>query len=70
MKNIIYNFYFAEVVTGEEFLVAARTQNSAFGRAKQICAEIAANYGNERYACAYRGKVSDYEAEMMGLDEY
>lgn len=55
----MHNYLFCDGVTGEEFLVYAQN------RAQAIV--IANEYFEEPQ---FDSEVSDYEAEMMGLDTY
>lgn len=55
----MYNYLFTDENTGEEFLVYAQNVQQAI--------EIAEDYFE---APAFDSEVSDFEAEMMGLDTY
>jgi hypothetical protein len=55
----MYNYLFWDEVTGEEFLVYAQNKNQAI--------EIANEYFEEPQ---FDSEVTDFEAEMMGLDTY
>ena len=65
------NYHFAEIVTGEEFIVDAYTFSGAEITAKEIAAELANAYElEEPPQLMYYGTVTDTMAEMMGLDVY
>ncbi|MBO7694681.1 MAG: hypothetical protein J6T10_18855 [Methanobrevibacter sp.] len=55
----MHNYLFWDEVTGEEFLVYAQNKKQAI--------EIANEYFEEPQ---FDSEVTDFEAEMMGLDTY
>lgn len=55
----MYNYLFWDEATGEEFLVYAQNKNQAI--------EIANEYFEEPQ---FDSEVTDFDAEMMGLDTY
>jgi hypothetical protein len=55
----MHNYLFRDENTGEDFLVYAQNKEQAI--------EIAKEYFE---APAFDSEVSDFEAEMMGLDTY
>lgn len=66
------HFWFAEEVSGEEFLVGAYTRDEAEQRALEIGKDIAEQWCDpeDGFEVVFCGEVSDWEAEASGLDEY
>ena len=52
-------YYFEDLGTGEEFFVEAENKDEAFDKAEEYFTNV---------KCY--GQVSEYVAEMMGLDTY
>lgn len=68
----MWNYYYSEAISGEEFLVSADSLEEADMIAEAVCEDIADahNDGSWDYDMRYHGIVSDWEAEIMGLDTY
>ena len=64
------HFFFYEYNTGEEFLVGADTLAEAKRVAEDVARHIANNYGEDDFDVRYGYEMSDWEAEVSGLDEY
>lgn len=63
------NYIFHEEATGEEFIVQAGSSKQALEIAIDICEEMSDYYGESCAIDSYQ-RISEYEAEMLGLDVY
>ena len=54
------NWLFCDYASGEDFIVEAPTKEKALETAKEYFAD----------PCGNPDEISDFEAEMMGLDTY
>ncbi len=66
------HFLFVERISGEEFLVGAKTLKDAWFIAEDVARSIAEQWNTcaNDYDLMYDSLLNDFEAEVCGLDEY
>lgn len=64
------HFYFTEFNTGEEFIVGADTLPEAVAVAEEIGIDLVDNYGAGLSKVKFEYEMTEFEAEVSGLDEY
>lgn len=66
------HFLFVERISGEEFLVGAKTLKDAWTIAEDVARSIAEQWNTcaDDYDLLFDSELDDFEAEACGLDEY
>jgi hypothetical protein len=66
---MIRHYYFTELETGEEFIVGAEDLTKAYVIAFEVGADIGSCYNVKPYVM-YEYEMTEWEADVSGLDEY